>query len=52
MPLHLKHKKLIQRTIKYFYYANTKDKTQTSVSLGQSFFFFYEAKLIILLCIV
>jgi hypothetical protein len=51
MPLHLKHKKLIQRTIKYFYYANTKDKTQTSVSLGKSFFF-YEAKLIILLCIV
>jgi hypothetical protein len=40
MPLHLKHKKLIQRTIKYFYYANTKNKMQKSLSLGQSFLFF------------
>jgi hypothetical protein len=34
MPLHLKHKKLIERTIQYFYYVNIKDKIQTPLSLG------------------
>jgi len=34
MPLHLKHKKLIQKTIQYFYYVNTKDKMQTPLPLG------------------